>query len=473
LFKSYLEKRYLVVADRADLYSYFFELGVRLLKPGGRLGYICSSTFFRTRAGRALRRYLLEESEIETIVDFGDLQVFGGVTTYPAIITLRRANGEMDGHNLRFIKAEPLPDDLSKAFTIASHSMPCAQLGAGSWRFESNSLDQVRKKMAAGRKTLAEVYGPPLYGIKTGLNDAFIVTREQRDALIARDARSADLLKPFLIGENLKRWRVESDDLWLIYTPKSRVDIEKYPAIRDHLAGFQEALERRATKQNWWELQQAQAAYEPSFIAGGLTFPDISQGPKFSIASAPSYIDCTAFRVHYSGKDALPILGSKASWFFLFGLSNPLRGGIWRLRLKTQYVGSMPVPGMSAETTAEMNVFGNNLSEMAAGKNYVLKGYLHRVSDVCGGRKVPATFVDTLAGDFDNFRQRLKRVKVEIPVTERDEWERYFNARKAEVKRLSDLIASAEAEINDRVYRLFDLDRDEVALIEEALAGQY
>jgi type I restriction-modification system DNA methylase subunit len=84
---------------------------VRLLKPGGRLGYICSSTFFRTRAGKALRRFLLEESEIETVVDFGDFQVFGGVTTYPAIITLRRVNGEMDGHNLRFLKAEPLPGD--------------------------------------------------------------------------------------------------------------------------------------------------------------------------------------------------------------------------------------------------------------------------------------------------------------------------------------------------------------------------
>jgi hypothetical protein len=112
------------------------------------------------------------------------------------------------------------------------------------------------KKMAAGRRTLAEAFGPPLYGIKTGLNDAFVLTRAQRDTLVAKDARSTHLLKPFLVGENLKRWHVESDDLWLIYTPKNRVKIEDYPAIRDHLIPFREALEGRATDQNWWELQQ-------------------------------------------------------------------------------------------------------------------------------------------------------------------------------------------------------------------------
>src|SRR5665213_1057841 len=64
-------------------------------------------------------------------------------------------------------------------------------------------------------------------------------------------------------------------------------------------------------------------------------------------------------------------------------------------------------------------------------------------------------------------------VKIEIPVADRDGWECYFNARKAEVEALSRRIADAEAEINDRVYRLFGLDHDEIALIEDAIAGQY
>ena len=136
-FKPYLERRYKVVSDRADLYVYFFELGVRILKSGGRLGYISSSTFFRSNSGEPLRRYLIETTEIETVVDFGDLQVFEGVTTYPTIITLRRRNGHSQASDLLFLKqTTALPDDLSKVFEAASRTMPRSRLGEGSWRFE-------------------------------------------------------------------------------------------------------------------------------------------------------------------------------------------------------------------------------------------------------------------------------------------------------------------------------------------------
>ena len=167
-FKPYLEKRYRVVADRADLYAYFLELGVRLLKPGGRLGYICSSTFFRTRAGEALRRYLIEKAEIEAVVDFGDKQIFEGVTTYPAILTLRRVNGHTGGPDVRFLKATTLPDDLSKAFSIAAHPMPRARLGAGSWRFESDSLDEIRRRWRQAARPLRTCMGRRFMASKLG-----------------------------------------------------------------------------------------------------------------------------------------------------------------------------------------------------------------------------------------------------------------------------------------------------------------
>ncbi len=89
-FKPYLEKRYEVVSDRADLYCYFYELGFRLLREGGKLGFISSSSFFRTGSGAPLRRYLAEKARLESVVDFGDLQLFEGVTTYPAIVTMAK-----------------------------------------------------------------------------------------------------------------------------------------------------------------------------------------------------------------------------------------------------------------------------------------------------------------------------------------------------------------------------------------------
>ena len=231
--KPYLETRYEVVSDRADLYCYFYERGLRLLKPGGRLGYISSNTFFKTGSGRPLREYLLREATIESVVNFGDLQVFEGVTTYPAILTLKHTAAQK-GHELRFWNVDKLPEaNFLATWEAAAGPYPQATMGAGSWELENPALRALRKKIRSDRKTLKEVYGSPLYGIKTGLNAAFVIDTPTKEQLCAQDPRSAEFLKPFLEGKDLKRWRTEPRGLWLIYIPKNRIDINDYPAIRD------------------------------------------------------------------------------------------------------------------------------------------------------------------------------------------------------------------------------------------------
>src|SRR5262249_39564329 len=148
--------------------------GVGVLKEGGRLGYISSSTFFRTGSGENLRRFLGGRIAVETVVDFGDQQIFEGVTTYPAIVTLRKGEEHQDDE-VSFLKVSALPNDLEAEFALKAQKMPRARLGHGSWQFEAAPLAKLRDKIVKGRKTLGEVYGPPLYGIKTGLNEAFIV----------------------------------------------------------------------------------------------------------------------------------------------------------------------------------------------------------------------------------------------------------------------------------------------------------
>ena len=107
---------------------------------------------------------------------------------------------------------------------------------------------------------------------RPGLNDAFIIDCATRDRLVKQDKKSANLLKPFLRGENVKRWRVEPEGLFLINTPKGKVNIDEYPAIRDWLLPFKPELENRATKQEWYELQQAQLAYQPALTAAKLVY---------------------------------------------------------------------------------------------------------------------------------------------------------------------------------------------------------
>lgn len=469
--KPHLQQRFRVATDRADLYAYFFELGVDLLKPGGRLGFISSSTFFRTGSGKLLRAYLAERSEVESVIDFGELQVFEGVTTYPAIITLRKG-GKPGVGDLSYLTVRTLPDQLSKTFEQEARRMPRARLSAGTWRFESDVLDGIRAKIARARPMLADVYGMPLYGIKTGLNDAFYVDRADRDAILARAERvpgdrSADLLKPLLIGENLKRWRVESDDLWVIYTPKNRVDIDDYPAVRDYLAPNRARLEARATKQEWWELQQAQANYQPHFEQQKLVWPHFQSRGSFSVEQRPHYLNNKCFFFAQADHALAAFLNSRLAWFLLISIARVKRGGY--IEAEAQYVGSLPAPPGGME--GPLARIARSVSAEQVALRDLSATVRHRFGDLHHEAPGSKALAEWPRMNFVDLTTILaNRFKIKIPVAERDEWEAWYEGKRAKAAALEAHIAEGEAAIDARVYRLFDLSPTEIAAIEDALA---
>ncbi|MDZ4317664.1 MAG: DNA methyltransferase [Phenylobacterium sp.] len=470
--KPYLEKRYEVVSDRADLYCYFFERGLRLLKPGGRLGFISSNTFFKTGSGKPLRDYLRREATIEGVVDFGDLQIFEGVTTYPAILTLKRGTAPK-GHELRFWKVEAPPEaNFQATWEAAAGPYPQAALGAGSWELENPALRALRDKIRTGRKTLKDVYGSPLYGIKTGLNAAFVIDNATKERLCAQDPKSADLLKPFLEGKDLKRWRAEPRGLWLIYTPKNRIEIDDYPAIRAWLLPFKAGLEGRATKQEWFELQQAQEAYAPHFAAPKISYPHFNDTRNFSFEPTGAFSNDKSYLIPSDDKALLGLLNSRVLWFMLSSMSPPVRGGFHELRV--QYVEKLPIPAWNDNARAELAAAGEQASKAAQERLVLQTALTRRIPDLCPPDRDPKLTTRlqewwTLL-DFAAFRAEVKKVfKADIPLAERSTWEDWITRDRSEIARLSAEIAKAEAEIDSIVYGLFDLTPDEIALLEAAV----
>jgi hypothetical protein len=472
-FKPYLEEHYVVAADRADLYAYFFEREANLLKEGGRLGYISSSTFFRTGSGENLRTFLTDDLAIEAVVDFGDLQIFEGVTTYPAILTLRKAKEE--NGELAYLKiGGVMPAELGRTFDEEAQKMPRARLGKGSWRLEGDALARLRDKIAKGRKTLGEVYGAPLRGIVTGLNEAFVIDTETRNRLVKADPKSADLLKPFLRGENIKRWRVEPEGLWLINTPKGKVNIEDYPAIRDWLLPFKDQLEKRATKQEWWELQQAQLAYHNALESTKIVFPDMSQGPKFTLDSSNGFCGNTAYFIPSDDAALLGYMNSTLFWWFVFGLAEGLRGGQWRLLMFSEHLAQLPIPA-SEKSRQSITKTANTATTAARTRYDIISQFRRRILDLAPPerRKLNTKLENWHDSDFTAFQAEIKKAfKTTIPVKERGEWEKYLVEQSAEVARLTAEIEAAEKDIDAIVYNLFDLTPDEINLLEASIAGQ-
>ena len=472
LLKPYLEKRYEVVSDRADLYCYFYERGLRLLKPGGRLGYISSNTFFKTGSGKPLREYLLKEATIESVVDFGDLQVFEGVTTYPAILTMKRGAAPK-GHELRFWKVDALPDNNFLAtWEDAASPYPQTALGVGSWELENPALRALRDKIRTGKKTLKDVYGAPCRGVVTGLNGAFVIDSATKERLCAQDPRSADLLMPFLEGKDLKRWRAEPRGLWLIYIPKNRIEIDDYPAIRDWLLPFKDKLEARATKQEWFELQQAQEAYAPHFAAPKIAYKDIGDSSPFHVDTEGSLMANTGYFIPSDEHHLAAYLNSKLLWFTYLNVSAQIRGGF--VRFFSNHLGEMPIPNWPDAAKTELAALSEKAHVAAKTRLTLQTALTRRIPDLCPPSR-EAKLTTRLQEwwtlpDFAAFRAEVKKVfKADIPLADRSDWEDWINRDRAEIARLTAEIAQAEAQIDSIVYDLFDLTKDEIALLESAV----
>lgn len=290
-----------------------------------------------------------------------------------------------------------------------------------------------------------------------------------------QDKKSAELLKPFLKGEEIKRWCVESEGLFLINTPKGKVDIEEYPSVRGWLLPFKTDLERRATKQEWWELQQAQLAYQSRFGSRKIVYLDIANGPPLALDTNGALIDCTVFAVTGTDGSLLPYLNSRVAWLQLIGETPIARGGY--IRLKQQYISPIVLPDGSKSKLAQLAGIGQKILELSTRNVFLRKSTRHRILEdlAPAERKKLTNRLDNFwTLDFGAFRIEVKKAfKVEIPVKDRDDWEKYLAEKSAEVIKLKAEIEAAEREVDAIVYELFDLTPDEIKLLEDSLEGRF
>ena len=484
--KPYLEKRFEVYHGVADLYAYFFERGLRILKPGGRLGFISSSSFFKTGSGAPLRDFLRAKATLETVVDFGDHQIFEGVTTYPAILTMK-AGAPPQGHELHFWMIGEMPaDSFADAFADSAKTYPQGELGRDSWELEGGALRALRAKIMAGRPSLKEVYGSPLYGIKSGCNAAFVIDRNTRDKLIAQDPLALEIIGNLKTGDDLERWFSETQDVYLICAYRG-VPIEKFPSVLEHLSVFREALEpkpsgwkpstpqekwkgRKGGTYQWYELQDT-VAYHSKFKSSKLVYPEFSQGRKFSIDTSGTYLNNKAFFFEGLNWCFLALLNSAVTWFILGGLSAAQRGGEWRLELRRQYVEKLPIPAMTDKQKAELSALAE-AAQSAAEKRYELQQSITRRIPDLAADPASAKLTNKLKEwwalpDFAAFQKEVKKtLKAAIPLSERNEWDDEIAKARSKINALIAEIARLEGEINAKVYALFDLTPEEIALLE-------
>jgi hypothetical protein len=364
--KEYFQKHYEAFDSAADLYTYFMERGVKLLREGGLYGIIVSSSFLRATYAEPLRRTLKKHAAVLSIVDFGGLPVFANAKdTYVCIPLLAKGikQERVQVSNVTSLKKLKLVEHVARNhFTI-----PPERLSAEAWSLKSDAEAAVFEKVMRAGKPLREyVQGKMFYGLKTGLNEAFEVSAGQRAALVKSAPASKPLIRRFLGGLNIRRYFIEDDHRYLIVIPSGwtrehmvkgrqssgefpereawRWFASEHPKIAEHLTPFMDALKKRQDQGDyWWELRPCD--YYESLDAPKIIFPDICKGPRFWVDRTGIYLANTAYCLGSDDLYLLGVLNSRLFWFAISNISIPfgIRAGEYRYRLIYQYMEKVPI----------------------------------------------------------------------------------------------------------------------------------
>ncbi|MDR1820312.1 MAG: Eco57I restriction-modification methylase domain-containing protein [Methanobrevibacter sp.] len=460
-FKPYFQEHYKTYTGVADLYVYFFEKGLSILKNGGSLGFICSNKWTKANYGRQLRNYLLNY-DIKNYNDYTGEKVFDDATVDPSVIIISKTNDKNNkiaiNNNSFLVEQNRLTDD--------------------SWAFEPVEVLNLKNKIMGQGTLLKDIPDVNIYrGILTGLNDAFIVDEETKNDLIAKDLRNSEIIKPLLRGRDIHRWSIDYQNLYLIFTRRG-INIEEYPVIEEYLSQFREKLTprnngekvgRKPGTYEWYEIQDVIAYYE-EFEKPKIMYSEMVSNPSFTSDLNNYFLLNTSYILTINNNNLnlnylIALFNSKLLHWYLTKISYSL--GTKGIRYIKQYVEQLPIVIISKEEQEPLI----KLSEMIMVKNKELQSeirsfhkFLKRDFSIT---KINKKLIEYYKLSFQDLYEETKKQYKEISRKEADKLEKEYTESIAIIQPLQIEIANIDKEIDKLVYELCGLNEEEIAIVEK------
>jgi len=362
--KPHLQANYRSWHGMADLFVYFFERGLQILKPGGRLGFIVANKWMKGGYAEPLRGLLAAETEVEQIIDFGHAPIFPDADAFPSVVVIRKPQVGAPMNSERTVSAtvfprEELGDSAIDDFVLEREvRIPQRAFGTAPWSLEPPGVRALIEKMRRVGVRLEDRVGTaPSYGIKTGYNQAYLIDQHVRDQLVDEHAEAASVLRKFLRGRNIDRWYPAWNDEYLILMKSSgdhpwpwrglpEADAEAafertFPSLHRHFKSMESRLRKRTDQgQYWWELRSC--AYYDEFERPKIVYQDIIWTGSFALDRNGMYANNTVYFLPIDDLWILAVLNSPLMWSFLWREAQ--HGKDEALRMFGDFVRALPIP---------------------------------------------------------------------------------------------------------------------------------
>ena len=456
----------------ADLYCLFTERGYSLLKEGGMQSFIMPNKWMLVSYGKEMRKFLAK-TDLQQILNFGDVQFFEGAATIVCIFVTRKSNERSKEVKALSLNRKTYHGDFLHEVPKQLSVYPSEIFGEKEWIIQPKAHFDILKKIQIG-VALKDMPIYINYGIKTGYNDAFFIDGTTKERLVAHDSRSAELIKPMLRGRDLQAWYTSNEGQYLICTfPALKLDIDGYPAIKEHLLSFgRDRLEqsgakgaRKKTNNKWFETQDVISYYEefskPKILYSEITafFPFVYDETGLTCNNKIFFI--TAKDDSFNLKFITAILNSKLCKLWIWYNCPELLGGTREIRKVYFENFCIPLDVDQQPLASLTDLQIQHVSQLQEKRSR----FLRRLSENFEGIKITSALQTFDQLDFKGFVAELKKQKIKLSLVQQDEWEEYFSQYREACQELSEQIKATDNEIDQRVFDLYGLTPDERQIV--------
>ena len=458
---------YQTYESTGDLYCLFYEKGNIILKPKGVLGFITSNKWMRANYGKSLRKYFLQNTTPYQLLDLG-AGIFEAAVVDSNIILFEKKKSinisipsldisdektviDFVHYKNQFVEIQPKNDDV--------------------WTISSKAAQTIKEKVEKSGTSIKDWVVEIKYGIKTGLNDAFVIDKEKRKELIAADPNSEEIIVPVLRGRDVNRYQIDYQDLYLInshngYNNIPRINIDDYPAIKKHLEQFEPQLSKRYDKgETPYNLRNC--AYVDAFKKPKIIWKEMSSEPPFVLDEKGYYTnDTITFIIGNDLEFLLTLLNSKLIFYIYSNYYSGGGLGSKGIRFKKDFLSGLPIKKPTSEQQIPFVSKSNVILRLNQDLQQISKLFLDLLNSKFEIEKLTTKLQNWYELEFGDFLKELKKAKVQLSLSEEAEWMQYFNEQKQKAQALKTEIDKTDKEIDKMVYELYGLNEEEIKIVE-------
>lgn len=415
--------------------------------------------------GLELRNYL-KSFHIQQIINYGELRIFDDASTEPEITIIE--NSENNKSDIKYAIIKSLFEAQNYFYDLQSYKKE--NLEDAIWRFTNNKINDILNKFNNSDFTLNEyTNGGVFYGIKTGLNEAFIIDEKTRNIIVNKDNKSTDILRKMVEGDDFKKWSLTHSGRYMVATEYNLDVPNLYPAVYEYLQQFEEKLIKRQDKGlNYWNLRSCE--YYNELEKPKLIYYHTAVIHNFYYDTEDYYISANCYFIANADRYLQCVLNSKLFncvkkyMFPAFGDSE--NGG--RVRLDANKMVKLPIKKVSEDLklrfsnkAEQISLYSNQLQEQSQKFQRTIqrKFELESLS-----KKLQDWYLLTYA----DFIKELGKLKIKLTLSQEAEWEEYFTTEATKANTIKTQINDTDKAIDTMVYELYGLSKEEIEIVENS-----